>query len=340
MPKPKKLPSGAWRVQVYSHTENGKRKYESFTAWSKSEVELLAAEYKANKKRRVQSDLTVAEAIDGYITSKEGVLSPATIRGYRRMQRNNYDEINSAKIKRLTSEQLQLFVSTKSRQLGPKSVQNIYGLLSASLGLYQPDTSYRVTLPAKPKKRPTSPSEEAVKELLAAASPIMKTCILLGIRGMREGEISALKYEDVKDGIAHIHADMVQDNDNNWIYKELPKTEDSDRFIKVPDFGTGTGFIVKWNPSTIRAMFLRLRKQIGHEEVRFHDLRHFFASSAAALNIPDIYTADFGGWSRASNSPIMKSVYQNNIKSMSDYYQDKLDDYLCGLENATRNATR
>lgn len=334
MAKAKKLPSGMWNVTVFSHMENGKRKYESFTALTKSEAELKAAEYKADKKRRVQSDLTVAEAIDRYITSKEGVLSPSTIKGYRRMQRCNYDEIKDVRIRKLTSEQLQLFISAKARQASPKSVQNIYGLLNAALGLYQPDISYKVTLPAKPKKRPSAPPEDAVRALLASASPTLRNCILLGIRGMREGEISALKYEDINDGIAHIHADMVQDVDNTWIYKEFPKTEDSDRFIKVPDLGTGTGFVIKWNPSTIRTMFWRLRKKLGYEDIRFHDLRHFFASSAAALNIPDIYTADFGGWSRASNSPIMKSVYQNNIKSMSDYYQDKLDDYLTGLENA------
>ena len=35
-----------------------------------------------------------------------------------------------------------------------------------------------------------------------------------------------------------------------------------------------------------------------------------------------------GGWSRAGNAPVMKSVYQNNIKSMSDYYADKLEEHL------------
>lgn len=85
MAKAKKLPSGAWNVSVYSHSENGKRKYISFTRISKAEVELKAAEYRNTKHRRRYVDLTVAEAIDGYISSKDGVLSPSTIRGYRRM---------------------------------------------------------------------------------------------------------------------------------------------------------------------------------------------------------------------------------------------------------------
>ena len=46
----KRLPSGSYRVQVYSHTDStGRRHYESFTAPTKREAEMLAAEW-ANKK--------------------------------------------------------------------------------------------------------------------------------------------------------------------------------------------------------------------------------------------------------------------------------------------------
>jgi len=46
MAKAKELPSGMWNVTVYSHTENGKRMYESFTALTKNEAELKAAAFK------------------------------------------------------------------------------------------------------------------------------------------------------------------------------------------------------------------------------------------------------------------------------------------------------
>lgn len=331
MAKAKKLPSGMWNVTVYSHTENGKRKYESFTAATKSEVELRAAEFSADKKRLSRSDLTVSEAIDGYIKAKSGVLSPSTIREYIRMQKTNYSDLADVKIKKLTTEQIQLWVSGLSLKLSAKSVRNTYALLSAALSLYQPDRSYKVTLPTKAKSRPVSPDENIIRLLLDKASPELRKCILLGIRGLREGEVSALRYEDVEDGIAHIHADFVKGPDGKWVYKEIPKTSGSDRFIKIPDFGQGEGFIIKWKPVTISKRFRELRESLGLT-IRFHDLRHFFASSAAVLQIPDIYTADFGGWTRGGSGSIMKAVYQNNIKSMSDYYQDKMDAYFKGLE--------
>lgn len=323
MAKAKKLPSGSWRVQVYSHKDNGKRIYKSFTAGTKAEAEMLAAEYKAGKKRIEDNDVTVKEAIDGYIKIKEPVLSPSTVRGYTGMK-HHYKPINNKRIKILTSKDMQQFVSDLSKKVSPKTVRNVYALLTCSIALYAPDMSFKVTLPAKQIKRPVSPSDEDVKALYGAASDKMKVCILLGMRGVRRGEISALKYEDIQDGIAHIHADMVKNADGEWIYKEIPKTSESDRFIPVP-IGNGTGFVVSWTPDSITKRFIELRDSLGLN-IRFHDLRHYFASTAAILNIPDIYTADLGGWTR--DGSVMKSVYQNNIKSMSDYYADKIEKHL------------
>ena len=97
MAKAKKLPSGSWRVQVYAGEENGKRKYKSFTAPSRKEAEYLAAEWARDRKDRERGNITVREAIDRYIKSKEPVLSPSTIRGYRIIYRNNLKTLMSVK---------------------------------------------------------------------------------------------------------------------------------------------------------------------------------------------------------------------------------------------------
>lgn len=334
MPKAKKLPSGAWNVSVYSHTENGKRKYVSFTAGTKAEAELKAAEYKANKKRQRYVDITVGEAIDRYIDSKAGVLSPSTLREYRRSAAHDMEELRSKKIKSLTSEDLQLFVTHLTiAGKSEKTIRNIIALVRASVALFQPDINYRVSLPPKRISRPVSPSDDEIQALLDNSKGNLHKAILLGIRGMRRGEICALMYEDIKDGFAHIHADMIQGSDKNWIIKERPKTEGSDRIIRVPDLGDGEGRVVTCTPGVITNHFRLLRNKLGIS-IRFHDLRHYFASTAAVLQIPDIYTADFGGWSRAT--PVLKSVYQNNIKSMSDYYSMKIEDHLRNLEKNAR----
>ena len=319
----KKLPSGSWRVQVFSHKENGKRIYKSFTAKSKAEAEMMAAEYKAGKRRLANNDITVNEAVKGYIQIKEPVLSPSTVRGYEQMA-GYYKPIGRKRIKTLTSKDMQEFISGLSLKVSPKTVRNIYALLKCSVALYAPDMVFKVTLPVKQKERPVSPSDDAVRALYEAASDKMKVCILLGMRGVRRGEICALKYEDIDNGVAHIHADMVKNSKGKWVYKEIPKTSGSDRFIPVP-IGQGSGFVVDWTPDSITKRFIELRDSLGFT-IRFHDLRHYFASTAAVLGVPDIYTADLGGWQR--DGMTMKSVYQNNIKSMSDYYADKIEAHL------------
>lgn len=332
MAKAKKLPSGSWRVQVFSYRDkDGKAHRESITAPTKAEAEMKAAQYAANKTRQARSDLTVAEAIQGYINAKEGVLSPSTIRGYDRMRQNNYGPIEKKRIRALTSEDLQVFVSDFAKDHSPKTTKNVYALLTASLGLYAPDMVFRVTLPAKRIKRPVSPSDADVVALYKAAQPALKVCIGFGMKGLREGEVSALKYEDIQDGKAHIHAVIVKDKDSKWIYKETPKTAESDRYIALPQFlldliGEGEGFVTGMNPATISKKFTELRDKLGYK-IRFHDLRHYFASTAAVLQIPDTYTADMGGWQRGGSS-VMKKIYQNNIKSMSDYYEKKINTHM------------
>ena len=341
MAKARKLPSGSWRCRVYSHTdENGKKHQESFTAPTKAQAEMLAAEYAASKHRRTRHDITVGEAIDGYIAAKEPVLSPSTIRGYDRMRKVDYDMIAKKKVQSLTSEDLQLFVSDLARKKSPKSVRNAYGLLTASVSLYAPDLSFRVTLPAKQKKRPESLSDDDVRAFLNAASPKMKKRIALAVLGLRRGEICAARYEDIKNGVLHIHSDWVQDRHNKWILKEMPKTSESDRYILLPApllemIGEGEGFIVDVNPDTLSRSFERLRDKVGIK-TRLHDMRHFFASTAVILGIPDIYVADMGGWGRDSKA--MKSIYQNNIKSMSDYYSKKMSKHIAGLLSEKEDA--
>ena len=336
MAKAKKLPSGSWRVSAYSHTDaNGKQHRVSFTASTKQEAEAKAAAYAANKHHITYYDKTVSEAIDGYINAKEAVLSPSTIRAYDNIRKKHFKEIGKKKIKVLTSEDVQLFISGLAETCSPKTVKNIYALLTASISLYSPDTHFKVTLPTQHKKRPASPSREDVATLYKNATTSMKLVIGLAMVGFRCGEMCALKYEDIADGVAHIHADFVQDKNKEWIYKDTPKEADSDRFVKLPDFvldliGEGEGFIINANPKTVSKRFYkyRLKQNIN---IRLHDIRHFYASSAVVLGIPDIYLADMGGWSRTGNSPVMKSVYQNNIKSMSDYYNKKISDYMTGI---------
>lgn len=332
MPTAKKLPSGAWNVLIYSHRDSrGKRIYKSFTASTKRQAELLAAEYKAGKRVIVDDEKTVLEAINGYISAKEGVLSPSTIRGYLKMI-HYYEPIGHIKLYQLTNEKIQIFVSDLAARVSPKTVSNAYGLLSSAIALYLPDKRIKVTLPRIIHKKQLSPSDEDVSALFNSACDELKKCIALSAYGsMRRGEISALKYSDIDGNTLFIHADLVKDKSGVWIYKE-PKTPDSIRYKRIPfevvellGSGAPDEYVVKWLPDTITKRFIELRKNRGLN-IRFHDLRHYYASIGAALGIPDLYLAESGGWKQ--NSKVLKSVYQNKITPISDAFEKKMNDHF------------
>ena len=334
MAKAKKLPSGNWRVRVYSHTSpDGRKHYESFTASTKQEAEMLAAKFANSKERKLSNDLTILEAINGYITAKTNVLSPSTVRSYRNMAQKYYDDIGRLRIKRLTSEEAQTFISQMAVKYSAKTVKNAYALLTASVAFYAPDLTLRVSLPTVIKKSQSAPENDDIVVLYNMASDWMKKCIALAAFGsLRRGEIASLKYGDLEGNTIFVHSDMVMDEHNKWVYKEIPKNQSSVRYVRLPDqvvslLGTGVPdeFIIKYNPNTISKMFIKLRNRVGIN-VRFHDLRHYYASIGATLNIPDIYLADFGGWRH--DSSVMKSVYQGNISSISEGYARQMSDYF------------
>lgn len=335
MPKAKKLPSGSYRTQVYAGTDaNGKRKYESFTAPTARESEFLAAQFKADQNRRRVSDITVIEAIQGYINAKQAVLSPSTIKAYKSMARNYYKEIGPLNVRKITSEQVQVYISSLVGKVSAKTISNLYGLLSSSLALYAPDMVLRVSLPKKIKQKQIAPSDEEIRLLYERAAGQLKLAIALAAFGScRRGEICGIKYKDVSKEGVYIHADLVENSDKEWIYKEMPKTAESVRFVRLPSavveqIGSGEpeAFVITKTPNAITSSFNKLRDRLDLHHIRFHDLRHYFASIASVLDIPQTYIADFGGWRK--DSPVLRDVYQNKIIPISEQYARKLEQHF------------
>lgn len=347
----KKTPSGMWKCRVYSHTtSDGKKHYRAFTAPTKQEAEQQAARFSGSADRAAHVDLTVSEAIEGYISSRDGVLSPSTIRGYRQMQKNYYADIGHIKLRKLNNAIVQTFVSDLAKKKSSKSVMNIYGLLTSAVKFYSRDHVFDVKLPAKEIKRGNMASESEILNLYQAADDELKICIGLSAFGsLRRGEICALEYGDITGTIIFVHSDLVRDDKGKWIKKPTPKTLSSARYVSTipPEIfdliGTGAPDerIIKTNPNEITKRFCRLRDRLGYAW-RFQDMRGFFASSAPLLGVPDVYTSDFGGWRRGSQ--VLKNHYQKSMTQMSDKYAGIMRDYFSGMlsqsESMTENMTQ
>ncbi len=325
MAKIEVLPSGRYRMRVYD-ARTGKRK--SITADSRREVKRLAAEFTYMQKRPL-TDMSVKEAIDSYISNREAVLSPSTLRSYLSMAGYHYKEIGHIPVSLLSSEDVQRYINNLAKSSSPKTVRNVKGLLVAALRAVAPDKAINITLPQKTPVQMHVPTDEEVIRLFSSAKGDLKVAIMLASTGtLRRGEICSLTYEDIAGNIIHVHTDMVKGPDG-WIIKEVPKTSASDRYVEYPPeviaaLGSGTGRILKIMPHSLTTSFINLRNRC-EVNCRFHDLRHYAASIMHALGVPDQYIMQRGGW---SSDATLKSVYRNVLEDKKNEFTELTNDYM------------
>lgn len=334
MPTPKKTKSGTWRVTIYDYKDStGKIHQKTFTSESRREVMRMATEYKQGPKL---SDLTVGEAVKGYIDSKKAVLSPSTHRSYLSIYRTHFEEsrFGAIKLTDLDTISAQRFIS--DLDLSPKTVKNISGLLSAAVQMYLPGKTLPVTLPAQKRPQLHTPTTAEVDQLIQAVKGDRELyiCVLLCAFGpMRRSEACAIRYEDIdrKTNTITVRRARVLNSDHEWIYKDVPKTESSYRAIIYPQkvietIGRGFGYVItKSTPTAISDRFTRILKREGLEHFRLHDLRHYAASILHAIGIPDQYIMTRGGW---KTDHVMKRVYRDTLSDVEREMNVKINDYF------------
>ena len=334
MAKAKKLPSGQWRAQGwYKDPATGKIDRPSFTAPTKAEAVRLCAEWQATRKRKTDT-MTVEECLERYISSKEQALSPSTIRVYRVLQKHSFTPINKLPISTITSEDMQRFVSKLLIDKSPKTVRNIYTLLTSAIGMHS-DTKFRVSIPPNKVIDRNIPTDAEIKQLISHSDGFMKIAIILAATGtLRAGEVCALTYGDIDGDTIHVHRDMVKTPQNTWVIKDHPKTSASDRYIPLPKnvidllgAGSPTDRVVPYVPTTIDSKFYVLKRSLGIK-CRFHDLRHYAASLMHALNIPDQFIQLRGGW---KSDRVLKSVYRHALDDQNKKYQAKANRHFSSL---------
>lgn len=336
----KKLPSGRWRCLVFDGMgENGKRIYKSFTADTKKEAEYLASDYELNRREKPKSALTVGDVIDRYIESRENQLSPSTICGYRKIRRNQLQNLMDKRIADLTSESVQKAVNADARTHSDKTVKNAYGLLSAALAMQDDNINIRVRFPQSRKREITIPDHEAVSALMreCRGKMIEGVILLAAYAGMRRSEICALRWTDIdlKNGIVHVRRAVVSDDSGNWIDKD-PKTAAGRRDISVPPLLIDRLLALKSDdtsvfpctPCAITHQYERAAKKVGFP-YRFHDLRHYNASIMHAMGVPDKYAAARLGHSTTDTT---KRVYQHIVAQkeldISSTMRNRIDEIM------------
>jgi integrase len=328
----KKLPSGNWRVRLYiGENSNGKKLYKSFTARTKKEAEFLAAEYNLKRKGKPK-DLTIGDAIDGYIANKDGVLSPSTIAGYRNIRKNQLQELMNVPLSKITNLMVQAAINEAAKTLSAKSVRNAHGLLTASVAMYMPDFVFHTTLPAKEHKVKDLPTPQQIADAIKGTDIELPAMLAMWL-SLRMSEVRGIRYKDISNGILTVR--NVRIAMAGQIEKEKTKTFNSTRQLAVPErlldmIGAGNpdDYVVTLSASTIYKHFVSIILEKTGKHMTFHDLRHINASIMLALGVPDKYAMERGGWSTPST---LKNVYQHTFSEERAETDQKIDNYMDGL---------
>lgn len=346
----KKLPSGSWRCRVYSHTEEilqpdgtkkEKKVYKSFTcddptAKGKRKCEADAASWAETKENHlVRSDkLTFGKALDEYIEARSSVLSPGTIREYKRSRKADLQDLMDKRIESITQTDIQKAINKEALTHSPKTVKNMHGLISAVFDVYRPDFRLKTKLPEKVRPKLNIPSESDIKRLLEVVKDTdMEIPVLLAAFGpMRRGEICALDSNHVHGNTVHVEYSIALNENNEWI-KKRPKSYAGDRFITFPDFVIAkisgiNGNITELNPAMVSNRFKRILKRHNIPDFRFHDLRHYSASLLHAMEVPDQYIMQRGGW---GSDTVLKQVYRHALEEETKKQNDRINDRFSEL---------
>lgn len=331
MAKAKKLPSGSWRVRLYTGKDaDGKAVYKSFTAATKKEAEAAAALYSIQKHKAEQSGMTVGEAIDAYIENKENILSPSTIGGYRVSRRNHLQKLMDIPLDRIDNATIQAEVNREAARLSPKTLRNAHGLLSAALGMYLPDFPLRTTLPAKEHKIKVLPTAEEVITAVRGSDIELPVMLALWL-SLRMSEVRGIRYKDIRDGVLTVQNVRIKFGDQ-VIEKERTKTYGSTRKLAVPaeilsmiGDGEPDAYVVQTSACTLTKKLKRLVNESTGKDMTFHDLRHLNASVMLELGVPDKYAMERGGW--ASNNTL-KAVYQHTFSDKRREVDRQIDAYF------------
>lgn len=325
--KIEKLKSGSYRIRkMYKGVT-----YTVVTDYKPTQreaIKLLDEEMDKAKVSKVR--MTFKTAAESYMDAKKNVLSPSSIRGYSSILRNLSEHFCGMLITDITSLDVQKEINNYSVDRSPKSVSNAHGFISAVIKTFNPNLILNTTLPQKTKNEPYIPTDDDVKKIIQASKGTRyEIPILLAVYGLRRSEICALTPDDINGNIVTINKAKVQDSNGKWIVKKFTKTEESTRKIYLPDKVVEKikeqGSIYDGDPSRISRFLMEQQGKLGLPHFSLHKLRHYYASMAHSLGIPDQYIMKAGGW---KTDNVLKSVYQHAMKDKQEEMQSFAAEYI------------
>jgi integrase len=307
--------------------------------------------------------LTVGDYVERWLKdSVRGTVRQSTYEAYEYMTYPHIvPSLGRVKLKALTPVHVRTFYREKlDGGLSSATVRKMHGVLQKALdqavsdGLIPRNAAKGIRLPQGKKKeiRPLSP-DEARALLDAARGDRLEALYVLAVStGLREGELLALRWEDVDLEAAVLRVSRTLTRNGGKVSVGPPKTKNSRRTVGLTDgavealgehltqqleemesvgslyrpgglvFANEVGGIV--NPSNLRNRSLKaLLKRAGLPAIRFHDLRHTCATLLLSRNVnPKIVSEMLGHASIAitldTYSHVLPNMQQSAVRALEE----------------------
>jgi integrase len=335
IPKAKKLLSTSeWVIYLriggenITVTESTQRRCEDLARRIKSDYKL--------GKRKKPVGVTLLQAINIYIDSRDNVLSPSTIRGYEAIKKSRLQDHMNSRLSDIAD--WQAIINAEAASCSPKYIQNIWGLVASVLKYHKQEVP-RITLPqVAAKDKPWLEPEDIPLFLEAIRGDICEFEILLALHGLRSSEVQAVdksKVELRKDFI-NVSGSVVLDKNNKPVHKETNKNKPSKRVVPIliPRlYELSECDMVKHHPQTVYKHINKACRKIGIEPVGTQGLRRSFASLCYHLRLSERETMDLGGWSDAN---VMREIYIKLAKRDKEQASEKLKSFYKNIADESQ----
>lgn len=366
MPVAKKLPSGSWRCQVFSHFEDTvgrdgkvkkKRKYKSFTCddpsragktkAEKAALDFLATRDKPGAKKRMDAcNMTLSQAIDKYIENRKTLnRSITTIEEYECTRKTGFQDLMTLPLKDIDEVILQEAINMESRRpnlkspkttISAKRLKNEWGLVRAAISKYRKDLPFEdIELPKVIPRVVELPSAQQV--LAAVRGTTIELAVLLAMwLSFSMSEVLGLtKSKSISsDGQYLTIREVIVTTRNGPYRKEIAKNETRNRRHRIPEYirqlidKVEGDALVPITGNALYRRWIRIQDANGLDHITFHDLRHLSASIMALLRVPDKYAQERGGW---KSDQVMKKIYMQTFSESRIAVDDMIDDYFISL---------
>lgn len=341
LPTPQKLPSGMYRCQIMVDGKRVSVVDESPAVAQAKAVALRAGiiEESVHLSERKKGAITLKCAIDHYIKSRENVLSPSTINGYREIQRNRFHGLMGRRVADIEASDLQAAVNEEAMEVSSKTIKNALGLVVAVMSEYKDIGTKRIRLPQRKRSEHAYLDERGMMDLFEAIQGCsVEIPILLAVwLGMRRSEIMGLCWDsiDFEHSKIYVQRTYVRGEDGKYVLRGEMKTEASRRALDCPGYilqkleayapERREGRVFLMHPNTIYDTMRDICKKNNIPFVGVHGLRHTNASVMMSLGIVDRVAMARGGW---STDVTMKQVYQHVFQSDKDKAGDRVDSFF------------